>query len=158
MASKKVAARAADRRNQLLSLLAVMACGAISGAAVLLSIGVLARRWFSLAPSQAPLLVAGSLMGMGVALVALALSLSASGEDGAAAMVWATSDPALRTPMTWAPTPIILPLAALPPVSRALAVRRRGGAARRCCTARRSLRPTMRRALRSTRAIPPMRA
>lgn len=138
MASKKVAARAADRHNQLVSLLAVMACGAISGAAVLFSIGVLARRWFSLAPSQAPLAVAGSLMGMGVALVALALSSSASGKDSAfdAMMVWAAADPALRTPMTWAPAPIFLLHAPLPLDSRAMAFRRERVAARRCAARR----------------------
>lgn len=164
MTPQKIETGIPARHHQLLYRAAIVACGAISGAAVLLSAGTLADRWFALTPDQAPLALVGGLAGAGAVLVALALTSLSSPKDGVcdaifdAPTAWMLADmaPLPRTPMTWTPMSIYLPHALSVVDARSTAALRRTVAARRCAVRRRGGRLNTRRAIRSMRAIPPM--
>lgn len=158
MAPKKTNARSL-RRDHIVQCLAVLACAAISGAAITLSLGTLVDRWFVLSISQDALAIAGGLAGAGAALLLYALLSPSIAGDGALfanALVWTGFDSSLMTPMAWTPVMITLPHTSPMVDARSLTLRRRNVAARRCAVRRRGLRPNARRRVCSTRALPPL--
>lgn len=159
MASRKNASNFTGSHQQLLHHLAVVACGAVSGAAVLLTIGSLTHRWLSVTPSQGPLALSGGLIGAGAVLIALALAPSGVEKemerDGAPG--WMESDPSLKILMTWTPSPVIIPFGA-EQKSRARTARRRIAATRRCSVRQRGLSNGVRHSTRPARTLPRMEA
>ncbi|MGH2517099.1 MAG: hypothetical protein ACRDHP_15725 [Ktedonobacterales bacterium] len=158
--SKRTVEVTSGHRNEVWHWLAVGMCGTLAGAAVLLSLGSVAQRWFSLASSQMPLALIGGLAGASVVLVALALSPSAGETEHALepALVWSATSSVLVVPMTWMPAPV-LPARG----SARLAAHTRGGrwsnaAARRCAMRRYRVRSPMRRIVAQARAVPPTEA
>lgn len=155
--SKWTVEQVSDRRSNVLHWLAGGMCGALGGAAVFLSLGSVAHRWFALTSSQTPLALVGGLVGAGAVLVAFAFSTAPTDTVPSfdPALAVNASESMLFVPMTWAPAP--LPSRSLSASSKRLALRihrgRRANAAAKRCAARRL---QYRAIPRHTRALVPL--
>lgn len=158
MVPKTTTTMALGRRSWLLTRLAMVVCGAIIGAAVLVALISTVLRWLNVAPEETPLAVAGGLAGACAMLLALAWSSSSAlkQERPDSAWIWMAPDPALMTPMAWTPAPMVFTdsLSPTPPESEQAAVRRQASASPHCSGRRPMRHPPSRRVYRPRRVLP----